>query len=224
MARSSTTLERCRGRSPARASRPTRVSPTSAGPNGVWTKNPAAEIRPRCSTTSPIPGAPGVAQPAREPGLDRGAAPVTVSLRSRSGNSHTRHPERRRTPPACSVVTGQGRQVHGTMRRYECLQCGDTGPMAVVLERVRAGDHDPECLACSGIVKDGHDLFRTGARAHVLLHCVRQAASFPYLLLAGRSTLRCIPWPTWCREPAPAGTPWPTRAPSGSISGFCPRV
>ena len=29
--------------SPARASRPTPASPTSAGPNGVWTKNPAAE-------------------------------------------------------------------------------------------------------------------------------------------------------------------------------------
>jgi NAD-dependent deacetylase len=44
-------------------------------------------------------------------------------------------------------------EIHGTMRDYQCLDCGDRGPIEVVLERVRGGEDDPACRACGGILK-----------------------------------------------------------------------
>ncbi|MGH7123688.1 MAG: SIR2 family NAD-dependent protein deacylase, partial [Stellaceae bacterium] len=36
-------------------------------------------------------------------------------------------------------------EVHGTMRKFMCWGCGMRGPMQLVLERVRAGEADPQC-------------------------------------------------------------------------------
>jgi NAD-dependent deacetylase len=44
-------------------------------------------------------------------------------------------------------------EVHGTMRRFMCWGCGMRGPMQLVLERVRAGEEDPKCRDCDGILK-----------------------------------------------------------------------
>ncbi len=44
-------------------------------------------------------------------------------------------------------------EVHGTMRRFMCWGCGMRGPMQRVLERVRAGEDDPRCRDCGGILK-----------------------------------------------------------------------
>ena len=44
-------------------------------------------------------------------------------------------------------------EIHGTMRDFVCLDCGDRGPMADALDRVRAGEDDPACLDCGGILK-----------------------------------------------------------------------
>jgi NAD-dependent deacetylase len=34
-----------------------------------------------------------------------------------------------------------------------CLSCGWRGPMQQTLDRVRAGEQDPECRECSGLLK-----------------------------------------------------------------------
>ena len=39
------------------------------------------------------------------------------------------------------------------MREAVCLGCGDRRPMDEVLDRVRAGELDPPCAACGGILK-----------------------------------------------------------------------
>ena len=39
------------------------------------------------------------------------------------------------------------------MRRAMCWDCGWRGPMQAVLERVRAGEEDPPCGQCGGILK-----------------------------------------------------------------------
>src|SRR5690606_18043755 len=44
-------------------------------------------------------------------------------------------------------------EVHGTLRRFMCWDCGMRGPMETVLERVRAGEEDPRCHDCGGILK-----------------------------------------------------------------------
>jgi NAD-dependent SIR2 family protein deacetylase len=44
-------------------------------------------------------------------------------------------------------------EVHGTMRRFMCWGCGMRGPMQLVLERVRAGEADPPCRDCGGVLK-----------------------------------------------------------------------
>jgi NAD-dependent deacetylase len=44
-------------------------------------------------------------------------------------------------------------EVHGTMRRVMCWDCGMRAPMQKALDRVRAGEEDPKCRACSGILK-----------------------------------------------------------------------
>ena len=44
-------------------------------------------------------------------------------------------------------------EVHGTAHWTRCLECGDRRPMAETLARVRAGEHDPPCLVCGGILK-----------------------------------------------------------------------
>ena len=44
-------------------------------------------------------------------------------------------------------------EVHGSMRRFMCWGCNMRGPMQRVLERVRAGEPDPHCRDCGGILK-----------------------------------------------------------------------
>jgi NAD-dependent deacetylase len=44
-------------------------------------------------------------------------------------------------------------EVHGTGRQVVCLDCGERGPMAEAVARVEAGEEDPACLDCGGIIK-----------------------------------------------------------------------
>jgi NAD-dependent deacetylase len=44
-------------------------------------------------------------------------------------------------------------EVHGTMRKVVCMSCGWRGPMQETLERVKAGEDDPPCRSCGGILK-----------------------------------------------------------------------
>jgi NAD-dependent deacetylase len=50
---------------------------------------------------------------------------------------------------------GSGRvlELHGTSRRVVCLECREGWPTPVVLERVTAGEEDPSCTYCGGILK-----------------------------------------------------------------------
>ena len=44
-------------------------------------------------------------------------------------------------------------EIHGNVREVKCLSCDWRGPMEETLERVRAGDDDPRCDSCGGILK-----------------------------------------------------------------------
>ncbi len=44
-------------------------------------------------------------------------------------------------------------ELHGNAQSTVCLGCGDRQPTADVVRRVDAGDDDPSCLLCGGILK-----------------------------------------------------------------------
>ena len=44
-------------------------------------------------------------------------------------------------------------ELHGTAKKIACLSCKEAWPNEVILERVRAGDEDPSCDHCGGILK-----------------------------------------------------------------------
>jgi NAD-dependent deacetylase len=44
-------------------------------------------------------------------------------------------------------------EVHGNVREFRCMNCTDRGPIELVLKRVRAGESDPPCKSCGGVLK-----------------------------------------------------------------------
>jgi NAD-dependent deacetylase len=44
-------------------------------------------------------------------------------------------------------------EIHGTVREVVCMACAERAPMERALERVRAGEADPPCRSCGGILK-----------------------------------------------------------------------
>jgi NAD-dependent deacetylase len=132
--------------------------PDFRGPQGLWTRDPEAEklsnihyyvrdpnVRKaawRARLTHPAWTAQPNAGHAALAGLERRGkltALVTQNidgLHQLAGNS-----------PGVVV------EVHGTVHRVVCLDCGWKGPMQGTLDRVRAGEEDPACRQCNGILK-----------------------------------------------------------------------
>ena len=83
-------------------------------------------------------------------------------------------------------------EVHGTMRRAMCWGCGQRTAMPEVLERVRAGEADPACRACGGILKSDTISFGQ-ALVPAVIDRAMAAAGVADLLLAVGSTLQVYP-------------------------------
>jgi NAD-dependent deacetylase len=171
--------------------------PDFRGPNGVWTKNPKAErtsdIRYYLSDpevrklswqhrlTSPIwdarpnPGHLALVELERAGRLDTLVTQNIDGLHHLAGNS----PER--------II-----EIHGNARTVVCMTCGRTGPMEETLERVRAGEEDPPCRNCGGILKSATISF---GQQLVLedLRRAEEAALRADLFLAIGSTLGVYP-------------------------------
>jgi NAD-dependent deacetylase len=78
------------------------------------------------------------------------------------------------------------------MREVVCLSCGERADMQRALARVRAGDADPACRTCGGILKSATISFGQGLVADDLDRA-RAAAESCDLLLAVGSTLSVYP-------------------------------
>jgi NAD-dependent deacetylase len=83
-------------------------------------------------------------------------------------------------------------EVHGTMFRTACWECGDERPMEETLDRVRAGDPDPACELCGGILKSATISFGQALVPEVIDRAL-QVAEEADLLLAVGSTLQVYP-------------------------------
>jgi len=171
--------------------------PDFRGPQGVWTRNPAAE---RTSTLANYLADREVRQLAwqnrlQSPAWDAQPNPghrALVAL-ERSGrlralvtqNIDGLHQRAGHDP---SLVV----EVHGTMWRVTCWSCGREGPMQPTLDRVRGGDLDPHCEDCGGILKSATISFGQPLDPDVLARAEAAAVDCDLLLAVG-STLSVYP-------------------------------
>jgi NAD-dependent deacetylase len=132
--------------------------PDFRGPNGLWTKNPDAEksaqieyylsdpelrkrtwqnrLRSEMWSADPNPAHHALVALERHDCLHALVTQNVDGLHHRAGQSAER------------VV-----EIHGNVREAKCVACGWRGPMAETLDRVRAGEDDPRCYSCDGILK-----------------------------------------------------------------------
>jgi NAD-dependent deacetylase len=171
--------------------------PDFRGPNGVWTKNPAAE---KTATLQYYLADPEVRRtswqnrlhsPAWSAQPNRGHAAI-VDLQRRgkllavvTQNIDGLH-QRAGSDPDLVI------EVHGTMHFTICWTCRDRRPMAEALERVRAGADDPPCLVCGGVLKSDTISFGQSLVPAVIDRAMRASEECDLLLAVG-STLSVYP-------------------------------
>lgn len=171
--------------------------PDFRGPQGLWTKNPGAEkmatlqfyladpeIRKRSwrnrlgtygRRIEPNEGHRALVE------LERRGKLHTLITQNVDGLHHAAG-----STPAIIV------EIHGTVRDVECVSCGERAPMERALERVRAGEEDPPCRSCGGILKSAAIFFGQGLVEDDLQRA-EAAAQGCDLLLALGTTLSVYP-------------------------------
>ncbi|MFF2501955.1 NAD-dependent deacetylase [Streptomyces sp. NPDC058067] len=138
--------------------------PDYRGPNGLWRRDPEAE---KLVTYDYYMGDPEIRRRswqmrrknralAAEPNaahrsvadLERAGVPVRVITQNVDGlHQLAGMPDRK-------VL-----ELHGTARKFTCTRCHVRGPMEDALARVEAGEDDPPCLECGGILKSATVMF-----------------------------------------------------------------
>ena len=83
-------------------------------------------------------------------------------------------------------------EIHGTVREVVCLKCSYRAPMAEVLVRLKAGERDPDCRSCGGILKSATISFGQSLVPEDLA-CAEQAVRQCDVLLAIGSSLSVYP-------------------------------
>jgi NAD-dependent protein deacetylase/lipoamidase len=166
--------------------------PDFRGPNGVWTKNPAAEKQ---ATIQHYLAEPEVRRAAWRNRLSSPAwsaspnaghdALVTLERRGKLHALVTQNVDglHQLAGVAADLVV----EVHGTIHRYACWDCGDEGPMTRVLERIVAGEEDPPCRTCGGILKSATISFGQSLVPEVIVRAMTVAEEADLLLAIGTS-------------------------------------
>jgi NAD-dependent deacetylase len=171
--------------------------PDYRGPNGVWRRDPTAEklvtydtymadpeVRRRAwqvrRTSQTWAARPNAAHQAIVR-LERAGVPVRVITQNVDGLHQLAG-----LPPRKVL------ELHGTARVAVCTACGARGDMAETLERVTAGEADPACLACGGILKSATVMFGQRLDPRVLAEAVAIAKACDVFLAVG-STLQVQP-------------------------------
>jgi NAD-dependent deacetylase len=171
--------------------------PDFRGPQGLWTKNPLAEkmsnihyyladrevrklswqnrMSSPAWTAKPNPGHLALVGLEKKGKLHALITQNIDELHQQAGNS----PDK--------VI-----EVHGSMRRFMCWGCGMRGPMQLVLDRVRAGEEDPACQTCGGILKSDTISFGQQLVPEVIDRAMQVAAEADVFVAVG-STLQVYP-------------------------------
>jgi NAD-dependent deacetylase len=166
--------------------------PDYRGPNGIWTRNPEAA---RMSTLEDYVADPEVRRSSWQQRLthpiwsaepnDGHRALVELEKRGRLVAIVTQNIDglNQRAGSSPDRVI----EVHGTVHQVECLDCRARTRMADELDRVRAGDPDPACRACGGILKSATISFGQRLDNDVLEAAAIAAESCDLFLAVGSS-------------------------------------
>ena len=166
--------------------------PDFRGPQGVWTRNPEAE---RLSSIQAYVDDPEVR---RESWRQRAAHPVWSA---RPGPAHEALVTLERSGKLVALLTqnidelhqaaGSSPErvveLHGTMHHVVCLSCEARAPMSEALERVAAGEEDPPCVRCGGILKSATISFGQSLDTRVIMKAHAAAMNCDVLVAAGTS-------------------------------------
>jgi NAD-dependent protein deacetylase/lipoamidase len=171
--------------------------PDFRGPNGVWTRNPAAEKQATLQNymsersvreaawqnrlSSPMwQASPNLGHRALVHLETRGKLHMLITqnvdgLHLKAGT----HPDR--------LV-----EIHGNGNEVVCMSCDERAPMERALARVEAGDADPACRSCGGILKSATISFGQQLVQRDLRRAEAAAQSCDLMLTVG-STLVVYP-------------------------------
>jgi len=78
-------------------------------------------------------------------------------------------------------------EIHGTIFEVECLSCADRMSMRAALDRVAAGEPDPACRRCGGILKSATISFGQALDPRVLQDAVAASAGCDLFVAIGTS-------------------------------------
>lgn len=171
--------------------------PDFRGPQGVWTRNPEAE---KMATIQHYLSDPEVRRRSWRSRLENPAwqaepnaghrAVVDLQERRKLHAVVTQNVDG--LHQRAGVAPERVIEVHGTMWFTRCLDCQDQRPMAEALERVRAGEEDPPCLVCGGIIKSDTISFGQNLVPAVIDRAMTVSQECDLLLAVG-STLSVYP-------------------------------
>jgi NAD-dependent deacetylase len=166
--------------------------PDFRGPQGVWTKNPRAE---KLSDIRYYMSDPEVRKESWKARLEHpawsakpNAGHLALTALEKSGKLHALitqnidelHQMAGNSPD--KVI-----EVHGTVRKVVCMACGMTAPMQKALDRVRAGEADPPCRDCGGILKSATISFGQSLVPDVIERALRAAGEADMFFAIGTS-------------------------------------
>ncbi len=166
--------------------------PDFRGPNGVWTKNPAAEKAANIEYYVNDPEVRARSWQSRV-GSEIWQAEPNAGHRALADLEH-------RVPLAALLTqnidglhhaAGSSAtlivELHGNVREAKCLGCDWRGPMSETLDRVRAGETDPRCAECGGILKSATVSFGESLDAADLERAIEAARACDLFLAVGTS-------------------------------------
>lgn len=166
--------------------------PDFRGPQGVWTKNPKAE---KLSDIRYYMSDPEVRRLSWQSRLEHPA----WSAQPNAGHRALVELERRGKLHALITqnidelhqLAGNSPdrviEVHGTMRQVVCMSCDERAPMEKALARVRAGEADPPCRSCGGILKSATISFGQALVPEVIDRAMRVSGEAEVFLSVGTS-------------------------------------
>ncbi len=166
--------------------------PDFRGPQGVWTKDPKAE---RLATLQHYLSDPETRRRSWRNRIDSPmwhAAPndghralVDIERRGNLTGIVTQNVDG--LHQAAGSDPARVIEIHGNANATRCVSCGDRRPMDEALERVRAGEEDPGCLVCGGILKSTTISFGENLDPDVLDRAERASTRAEVMLVAGSS-------------------------------------
>ncbi|HWZ45919.1 MAG TPA: Sir2 family NAD-dependent protein deacetylase [Candidatus Saccharimonadales bacterium] len=171
--------------------------PDFRGPQGLWTKNPKSE---KLSDIRYYMADPEVRRLAWQQRLAHPAwqarpntGHMALVALEQSGRLHALVTQ---NIDGLHQAAGNSQEkvieVHGTMHQVVCMACDWRGPMHATLDRVRAGEEDPACKSCGGILKSATISFGQALVPEIIDRAM-QAAQEADLLLAIGTTLNVYP-------------------------------